>query len=269
MPGVNSSVFGHPALLGVATFLAMWLAAWLGATYARRRHALDEELRQDFGVIQAAALTLLGLIIGFTFSIAIGRYDQRDNYEEGEATAIRTAYCRADLLPAADAATVRTLLRDYLGQRIAFYEARDAQALRRINERTAELQSQLWSAVLPVASSQPTPVVALAVSGISDVMASQGHAQSVWSYNIPTAAWVLMTLIALACNALVGYGSHDRPRGARLLLILPLLLAIAFSVIADIDAPRHGFINVKPVNLTSLADSLRHADQDRHARGGS
>jgi hypothetical protein len=197
------------------------------------------------------------LIIGFTFSIALGRYDQRENYEEGEANAIGIAYRRADLFPAGDAAKVRALLRDFLDQRIAFYETRDAQALRRVNERTAELQSQLWSAVRPAASSQPTPIVAPAVSGINDVMTAQGHAQSVWSYNVPMAAWALMTLIALACNAMVGYGSHDRPRGHRLLLILPLLLAIAFSVIADLDAPRNGFINVRPVNLTSLADSLR------------
>jgi hypothetical protein len=57
---------------------------------------------------------LLGLIIGFSFSMATSRYDQRKNYEEAEANAIGTEYVRADLLPAADAATVRTLLRKYL-----------------------------------------------------------------------------------------------------------------------------------------------------------
>ncbi len=43
---------------------------------------------------------LLGLIIGFSFSMAISRYDQRKNYEEAEANAIGTEYVRADLLPA-------------------------------------------------------------------------------------------------------------------------------------------------------------------------
>ena len=42
----------------------------------------------------AASLTLPGLIIGFTFSMAIDRYDQRKNYEEAEANAIGTEYLR-------------------------------------------------------------------------------------------------------------------------------------------------------------------------------
>lgn len=257
MPGVTPSLFNHPVLLGLVTFFAMWLAARLGAAYVRRRYALDETLREDFGVIQAAALTLLGLIIGFSFSMATSRYDQRKNYEEAEANAIGTEYLRADLLPTTDAAKARTLLRDYLDQRIAYYVTRDEQAVRRIDERTAQLQSQLWSAVLPAASSQPSPITALAVAGMNDVLNSQGYTQSAWLYRLPTAAWCLMVLIALGCNAMVGYGAHGRPRGDRLLLILPILLAIAFALIADIDAPRHGLIHVKPVNLTSLADSLR------------
>jgi hypothetical protein len=257
MPGVTSGVFGHPVILGVVSFVAMWIAAWLGAAYVRRRYALDEKLREDFGVILAAALTLLGLIIGFSFSVATGRYDQRKNYEEAEANAIGTEYLRADLLPSADAAKVRALLRDYLDQRIAWYETQDEKAVRAIDDRTAELQSQLWGAVLPAASSQPTAVTALAVAGMNDVLNSQGYTQSAWLYRLPTAAWALMVVIAIGCNVLVGYGSHSRPRGDRLLLILPLLLAIAFSLIADIDAPRHGLIQVDPVNLTSLANSLQ------------
>ena len=68
-----------------------------------------------------ATLTLLALIIGFTFSMALNRYDQRKIYEEEEANAIGTEYLRAELLPAADAAKVRTLLLNYLDQRVLFY----------------------------------------------------------------------------------------------------------------------------------------------------
>ena len=71
-------------------------------------------MREDFGLILAAALTLLRLIIGFSFSMATSRYDQRKNLEEAEANAIGTEYARAGLLPAADAAKVRALLRTSL-----------------------------------------------------------------------------------------------------------------------------------------------------------
>jgi hypothetical protein len=114
-----------PFVVFAITLLALWLSGRLGAAVSRRRRALDEEVRADFGVVLAATLTLLGLIIGFTFSMAISRYDQRKNYEEAEANAIGTEYLRADLLPAADAAKVRTLLRSYLHQRILFYTTRE------------------------------------------------------------------------------------------------------------------------------------------------
>jgi hypothetical protein len=64
--------------------------------------------------------------------MAISRYDQRKNYEEAEANAIGTEYLRADLLPTADRSNVRALLRNYLDQRILFYETRDGNALLQI-----------------------------------------------------------------------------------------------------------------------------------------
>ena len=81
----------------------------------------EKEEREDFGIVLSAALTLLTLILAFSFSMAITRYDQRKNYEEAEANAIGTEYVRADLLPPAEAVKVRELLRKYLDQRVLFY----------------------------------------------------------------------------------------------------------------------------------------------------
>ena len=105
-------------------------------------------------IVLGATLTLLGLLIGFSFSMAVSRYDQRKNYEEAEANAIGTEYVRADLLPAGDAAEVRELLKKYLDQRMLFYTTRDQRQLAKINADTAELQTKLWSAVR--ASAAPT-----------------------------------------------------------------------------------------------------------------
>jgi hypothetical protein len=247
----------HPLFILVVSFVAMWLSAVFGWSVLRKRLALDGQIREDFNIIAAAALTLLGLTIGFTFSMATGRYDQRKNYEEEEANAIGTEYLRSDLLPPADGATVRALLRSYLDERIAFYETGDEEALKQIDARTARVQGDLWSAILPPARADPSPVMALVVSGMNDVLNSQGYTQSAFWYRIPTAAWVLMAAIAIGCNLLVGYGSRAVAGGGKLLLILPLLIAVAFMLIADIDTPRHGIIRVRPQNLTSLADSLR------------
>jgi hypothetical protein len=163
---------------------------------------------------------------------------------------------RADLLPDKDAAKVRALLTNYLDQRISFYKTRDEQKIRQINAHTAQLQTELWSAVQGPAAAQPTPMVALAVSGMNDVLNSQGYTQSAWWNRIPIAAWGLMAAIAICSNMLVGYGTRNVKAEGTLLLVLPLLVSIAFFLIADIDSPRGGVIRVHPQNMESLVESL-------------
>jgi hypothetical protein len=244
----------YPFLALVVSFGALWLAAEIGNALRNRVGPLKEEDRDDFNIVQGATLTLLGLLIGFSFSMAISRYDQRKIYEEAEANAIGTEYVRADLLPAGNAAEVRELLRKYLDQRLLFYTTRDPRQLAKVNADTWELQSKLWSAARAPAASQPTPIVALAISGMNDVLNSQGYTQAAWWNRIPRAAWLLMVAIAFGCSLLIGYGARRTDR--RIFLIMPIAVSISFFLIADIDSPRRGTIRVAPQNLLSLSQSL-------------
>jgi uncharacterized membrane protein len=246
----------YPVLVFVLSFLLLSFSAWLGKYVSKRRGIHDSAAREDFSVVLAATLTLLALIIGFTFSMALNRYDQRKNYEEEEANAIGTEYLRAGLLPAADAAKVKTLLLNYLDQRVLFYGTRDEQQLRQIDTQTAKLQAELWSAVRTPAVARPEPVIALAASGMNDVLNSQGYTQAAWRNRIPIEGWALMVAIAICSNVLFGFGArNDKPKFI-LLLVLPLVVSIAFLLIADIDSPRSGLIRVIPQNLLSLSQSL-------------
>jgi hypothetical protein len=200
-------------------------------------------------------LTLLGLIIGFSFSMAIGRYDQRKLYEEAEANAIGTEYLRADLLPEAAGERTRQLLRRYTDLRIEFYQTRDQEALRKIDDETTAVQNELWRTASGPAKEARTPVIALAVGGMNDVLNSQGYTQAAWWNRIPGAAWALMFSIAFFSNAMLGYGAKHLQR--KLLLVLPLVIAISFFLVADIDSPRRGVIRVTPQNLLSLRANLR------------
>jgi hypothetical protein len=246
----------YPFLVLAISVVVLWLSARSGASFRNSRRNMGDDEREDFGLIVAATLTLLGLIIGFSFSMATSRYDQRKNFEEAEANAIGTEYIRADLLPAADAAKTRALLKKYLDQRVLFYTTRDASQLAQVNATTARLESDLWSAVQGPAVAQPTPVIALAAAGMNDVLNSAGYTQAAWWNRIPPAAWGLMAAIAICCNLLVGYGARHVEGKAILFLVLPLVIAISFFLIADIDSPRGGLIHLNPQNLTSLSESL-------------
>jgi len=212
-----------PILLFVTSFVVLWLSARAGVK-VRSAHTDEPE---QFAVVLGATLTLLGLIIGFTFSMAISRYDQRKNCEAEEANAIGTEYVRADLLPATSAANVRSLLGKYVAQRIVFYRTRFTLKLAPTTETTARLQTELWSAVQAPASAQPSPVIALAVSGMNDVLNSQGYAQAAWLNRIPIEGWALMLVIAVCANVLLGYGSRKSETKKRLLLVLPLMISIS------------------------------------------
>lgn len=251
------NVADYPLLVFVLSFFVLWLATQLGAAFLKwRQHSVEKDAREDFNTILGTTLALLGLLIGFSFSMATSRYDQRKNLEEAEANAIGTEYVRADLLPAADAARVRTLLRTYLDQRILNYQTRDKAMLMQIDARTAQLQAELWAAILVPAAERPTPIVALAVAGMNDVLNSQGYTEAAWRNRIPFAAWLLLVSVAFCCNALIAYGARNVKADGRLLLVLPFVVSLSFFLIADIDSPRRGVIHLDPDNLTSLAESL-------------
>jgi hypothetical protein len=202
-------IVDRPLLIFALSFVAFCVSALVGGYVRKRGQPLGEDQRRDIDVVQTAALTLLGLLIGFTFSMALTRYDQRKGYEEAEANAIGTEYVRADLLLPADTARVQELL---------------------------------------------TPVNALAISGMNDVLNSQGYTQAAWWNRIPLEAWGLLALIAMGCNLLIGYSAH---RTSILFVVLPLAVSLSFFLIADIDSPRGGLIRVQPENLVSLSQTLR------------
>jgi hypothetical protein len=252
------TVMNHPWLVFLFAMLAFSVAAWLGAILKSVSKNYLAEEREDFGVLVAATLTLLGLIIGFTFSMAISRYDLRKNYEEAEANAIGTEYLRCDLLPSSVAAKTRNHLKDYIGLRLMFYATDDAETLKGVNAQTNELQQLLWSEVKDFSSvAQPSAVTALAVAGMNDVLNSQGYTQAAWWNRIPLAAWILMSTIAAVCNMMIGYNMRSATSRKSLRYLLPLILSVAFFLIADIDSPRGGIIRVVPQNLASLSESLR------------
>jgi hypothetical protein len=246
------TIMDYPLLMSAGAFLGFWGAAHLGASI--RTKSLDDDDRSDWSVIEAATMTLLALIIGFSFSMAITRYDQRKNLEAEEANAIGTEYLRLDLLTPADAAKGRALLKHYVDQRVLFYITRDEEQLGQINRETVDLQERMWALLQPASTAQPTPPMALVISGMNDVLNSSAYTTAAWLNRIPVAAWVLMVIIALCCNVLVGYCAH-RNNGS-MFVILPLVVAISFLLIADIDSPRGGKIHVKPLNLVDLSQYL-------------
>jgi hypothetical protein len=248
-----SWLIDHPLeLLGV-TLIVLWSAVQAGVWAGVRGHEITPKDRGEFDLVRTAMLTLLGLLVGFAISMAVGRYDQRKVYEEAEANAIGTEYLRLDLLPPESAAAGRALLRTYANERIAFYSGPDRPLTN--DAETARTQAALWASILPEAKAHPTQITALVVSGMNDVINSQGYTLAGWRDRLPIEVWALLFLVATICNFLVGFGAERLSPATQ--AILPLTAALAFVLIADVEGPRNGLVQVQPVNLRDAAEAIR------------
>src|ERR1700739_270508 len=134
-----STLTDRPLLVFGISLVALWLCAQLGAALRRRQEAQGGRAPETFTVILTATLTLLGLIIGFTFSMAVSRYDLRKSREAEEANAIGTEYVRVGMLRAAGGAALRPRLNRYIDLRVRFYNTRDDRDLAEINAETLQL----------------------------------------------------------------------------------------------------------------------------------
>lgn len=151
---------------------------------------------------------------------------------------------------------MRGALIQYTRLRLTEFQTRDADERRRLDSAIAALQSELWQEATQVAKTQPTPVGALVVAGMNDVLNSQDYSEAARINHIPHGAWVLMILIAVFGCAVQGYGAKGKRRVALLVTILPVTISLSLAFIADIDSPRGGIIRVHPQNLTRLLRSL-------------
>ena len=244
----------YPAFTFLACLILFWIAG-LVSRWLYRRFRKTEPDTENYTLLLGAVLSILGLLIGFTFSMAVSRYDMRKNYEEEEANAIGTEWLRLDLLSAERAANAKPLLRDYLDQRILWYRAHTEEDVAKINADTTILQDKLWLIVSTEARNSQTPVMQLVASGMNDVFNSAGYTQAAWWNRIPRSAWMLLLVLAASCIVMIGF-RNSALRKATFPWLLPMVLSFAFALIADIDSPRGGMIRIQPQNLLALDESL-------------
>ena len=249
-----AALVDRPLLMFLVSFAGLVLATLFGVVAQKVWSPIKVGEQDEFNIVQSAALTLLGLIVGFSFSMAVSRYDQRKIFEEAEANAIGTEYVRADLMPESGATATRGLLKRYLDQRILFYVTADRTKLDAIGAETAKVGAELWASARSAAAADRTAVSALVASGMNDVLNSADYTEAAWLNRIPMPAWWLMVIIGVACNVTLGFGS--RRFNSFLLLVVPVTVSVAFFLIADIDSPRGGLVLVLPQNLDRLAAAL-------------
>jgi hypothetical protein len=250
-------------LLALGALVAVLVAAELGFRLGlRQKPNADEPTRAHFAALQVALLGLLALIVAFTFSIAVGRFDARKDLIIEESNAIGTTYLRARLLAEPQRMEVVALLRAYVDEQLAFYAAGiDPARLDAVNARIADLQEQLW--LIAIAASEhdprsvPTGLFVQSLNGVIDLHAKRIKALE---NRLPDAVIYLVLIVAVVTIGLVGYGRGLVARRNFVSdAILSGLVVIVFVTILDLDRPRRGLITVSQSSLERVQEVLRRA----------
>lgn len=242
----------HPGMFFLLVILLLWAGTLLGGLLRRKRqHAMAEE-SSTFKTLESAVLALLGLLLGFTFSMAVSRYDQRKLLEVTEANNIGTVWLRTALLPQPTRTATQALLREYVPARLEFLNAGTSKP--RMNAslaRTAALQTQIWQLTAEFASSKRDPVSALYLASLNDMIDVTESRTAAFENRIPAAAWGMLIFISFVSSILVGIGIGSRSQWLR--FVLPVVVASALSLTLDLDSPRSGFIRVHQHSLDRVA----------------
>lgn len=250
-------------LIVLAVALLILAANELGSALARNR-LIAPGSEGPSAVVQTAAFTLLSLLLAFSFSLSLGRYDERRAALVREANAIGTTFLRTKLLDAGSASAVRADLRDYVAQRITFARADADPQQRAVAEaRSTRIQRHMWLITMQAARRDShSTMVPLFVSALNDTIDLTTEEGAVLEAHIPDIVVIGLLLIALSAASLMGYGFGRQGQRAILPKILfALMIAIALGLVLDLDRPQRGLIRVNLVPLQTaqqiISGSLR------------
>lgn len=248
-----------PLWLVFPILLALFLVALEIGFRIRQRLERRREGQPDHGkggqeFLFSAVLGLLALLLGFTFSVGMSRYEARQALVVQEANAIGTAWLRADLLEEPVRTALRSHFKAYVEARLEWSRTGQTDI-----ERMLQLQEDIWlvtgEAVREDTSSALSRMVMEAVNKSFELASARESAREA---HIPDRVLVLLILYAFISVLMLGYvsgASGGLRRGAILLLLIQLSLAIA--LILDIDRPGTGGVLMSQQPIEMLLLSLK------------
>jgi hypothetical protein len=254
-------LFGLNEWLLVAVVIALFLAAIeIGFRLGRRRQKkIDEPIKSQVNMLQAASLGLLALLLGFTFSMALTRFDTRRQLVLDEANAIGTTFLRAQLLPDLARKEISDLLRRYVDARLQFYQAGiNKRELHKVDDQTEKLHRALWTQAIAIGGQDPRAIPSgLFIQSLNEVIDLHAKRVTAMENHVPESIFMLLLIVAVMSLALVGYGAGmGKDRNLLPTLISVILISAVILLIMDLDRPRRGLIKVSQQSMIDLRESL-------------
>ena len=252
--------YGMPEWLVALLFFGLMVAECeIGYRMSLRSRAA-EKTQALVPTITGSILALLGLLLGFTMSMSVSRYDARRRLVLEEANAIRTAYLRILALPPPESVELQELLRQYAGNRLRVSQAAlDIPNLQLGKEEGARIQNELWSRAAALARRNPQSVPAgLLMESLNSVFDLENSRWIGFVSHLPIGVIYVNMLMGLVAALMVGYEfgvtGHRHPLSEALLIVS---ITMVMAVIVELDRPHSGVIRVSQQPLVDLQRRLR------------
>lgn len=240
-----------PVLIALVVFGGVVLAAEVGYRIGARRRKTEGE-RADLGVVQGAVLGLLGLLLGFSFAGAAGRFLDRQDLIVREANAIGTAYLRADLIDEPQRGSLRGMLSEYTRLRIEGGKAFSLEERAEHAQASEILHERLWETAIEGVRSKPE-VVEVVIPAINDVIDLHTTRLAAARRHLPLPVMTLLMACAGLSLWMMGYSNGlSRRRNVGMMIPLAFVVASAIWFTIDLDYPRRGLIRLNDGPLMDL-----------------
>ena len=254
-------------IIGVALFGGMVASAWLGS-WLRKHHdqSANERGVEKEGLVVSSVMGLLALLIGFTFSLALDRFDTRRAAVLEEANAIGTAYLQTQLLDSPHRERISELLIGYANNRLVLAQAQPgSKELQAALTRDDEQISRLWQAVVAAFPSvKGYDFSSTYVSSMNLMIDMDETRKAARRASVPGEVFLLLFVYQFVSSGVVGYalvGGRAR-QGAAFLFFL---FGLSLVVVLDLNRATTGWIKVSQQPIIDLIEMIRENPPSKFA----
>lgn len=248
-------------LLFIILLAFMILATEIGLIHGRRNGAqFDEPMRTQVITIEAAVLGLFALLLGFTFSMSMIRFDKRTDLVLEEANVLSTAYSRTKLLDEPFKSRAQKKMHHYINKRIDFFKAGfDSKKLHKLEDECARMQNELWEVAVEASQKNSSSIpVGLFTESLNDVMSLDAKRTDALENHVPRGVFFLLYFSGIVTMGLVGYGfGLGGKRNLLAVIVSAILMTTVIILIVDLDRPRRGMIKISQESLMDFSHRLK------------
>ncbi len=247
--------------IALMLLVTMGIAIEVGYRQGLKRNSkATSATKSHVDAIQSSILGLLALLLGFTFSLSLERFDSRSQAVVNEANAIGTAYLRAQLLPSELIQEASKQLKQYVDLRVqeSAISLAEPKPRQQLLAKTVATQNTLWNIAIKASEVDPNPVkTGLFIQALNEVFDSFSSRNANLDRHVPEEVLTLLYITFLIAGAIIGYASgYAKHRPSLVSYMMVMLIVVLVYLILDLDKPRRGWIEVSQAPLISLQTSL-------------